>query len=268
LPALPEVGVGVGEACDGFVSTSNLTVADAGLTACFEVADTVSVISVPNVSLAVSSACTSMCCPAVRPVTVHVDWPAGWQTEKVGSRLLGSASSETVAVPPVPLVSQSTMSNCTVLPRSTVLPPTVCTLRQSVAVGAVLVGVGVGDVGVGLAVGVLFVPPGLIVGSCWPGVTLWEEPGPGVLLALGVIMPPPGLGFGVAGGLRLGWGDGLGVGLPGAVLVAAAAWPGRPAAMARAVASSTMGRCDTCRACVPERAPGRIVVAVVCTVAR
>jgi hypothetical protein len=233
LPTLPEVGVGVGVGEDeGLASTWKLTVADADLAACVEVADTVSVMAVPNVLLAVSSACVSMCCPALRPVTVHVDWPGVWQTENVGLTLLGDASTETLAVPPVPLVSQSTMSNWTVLLGSTVLPPTVCTLRHSVAVGAVLVGVGVGvgvAVGVGLAVGVLFVPPGEIVGVVWPGVVLADEPGLGVLLALGVTMPPPGLGFGVGGGPRLGWGDGLWLGLelglPDAVLAAPACWP-------------------------------------------
>jgi hypothetical protein len=231
LPALPEVGVGVGVGEDeGLASTWKLEVADADLAACVEVADTVSVMAVPNVLLAVSSACVSMCCPALRPVTVHVDWPGVWQTENVGLTLLGDASTETLAVPPVPLVSQSTMSNWTVLLGSTVLPPTVCTLRHSVAVGAVLVGVGVGvAVGVGLAVGVLFVPPGEIVGVVWRGVVLADEPGLGVLLALGVTMPPPGLGFGVGGGPRLGWGDGLWLGLelglPDAVLAAPACWP-------------------------------------------
>ena len=174
LPALPEVGVGVGEGevCDGFASTWNLAVAEADLAASFEVAVAVSVMAVPYVLLAVRSACTSMCCPALRPVTEHVDWPVAWQTEKVGLRLLGDALTETLAVPPVPLVSHSTMSNCTVLLGFTVLPPTVPTVMHSVAVGAVLVEVGVGvAVGVGLAVGVLFVPPGEIVGVVPRGVT-------------------------------------------------------------------------------------------------
>ena len=270
--ALPEVGVGVGEdeVPDDLSSTWKLAVAEADLAACFEVADTVSFMAVPYELLAVSSACTSMCCPALRPVTVHVDWPGVWQTEKVGSTLLGDASTETCAVPPLPLVSQITMSNCTVLLGSTVLLPTFCTLRHSVAVGAVLVGVGVGDVGVGLAVGVVFVPPGLIVGVVPRGVVLADEPGLGVLLALGVTMPPPGLGLGVGGGGRLGWGEGLGVGvgLPDPVLVAAACWPAGPAEMGRAAASSKTGRCDMCRAAVPERALERPVVAVVSAVIR
>jgi hypothetical protein len=147
------------------------------------------------------------------------------------------------------------MSNCTVLPGSTVLPPTVCTLRHSVAVGGVLVGVGVGvdvgvGVGVGLDVGVLFVPPGGIVGAEPLGVTFVVEPGCGLGagLELGVIMPPPGEGLGVTGGTRLGWGDSdeVGVELPCAV-------PAGPAEMGCAVASSNTGRCDTCRARVPER---------------
>jgi hypothetical protein len=129
---------------------------------------------------------------------------------KVGLALLGDAVSETLAVPPVPLVSQTTMAYCTVLSGFTVpLPPRFCTLRHSVAVGGgvlvlvgVGVGVGVGD-GVGLAVGVLFVPPGEIVGVPDPGVLMPLDPGPGVAPGVGVTRPPPGVGFGVTG-VKLG----------------------------------------------------------------
>ncbi len=129
---------------------------------------------------------------------------------KVGVALLGDAVSETLAVPPVPLVSQTTMAYCTVLSGFTVpLPPRFCTLRHSVAVGGgelVLVGVGVAvgvGVGVGLAVGVLFVPPGEIVGVPDPGVLMPLDPGPGVASGAGVTRPPPGVGFGVTG-VKLG----------------------------------------------------------------
>jgi hypothetical protein len=89
---------------------------------------------------------------------------------------------------------------CTVL-----LPPRVCTLRQSVAVGGgvvVLLGVGVGvDVGVGVVLGVLFVPPGATVGLAWcEAETFPVEPGFGVAgLVLGATLPPPGVGSGTGG---------------------------------------------------------------------
>jgi hypothetical protein len=89
---------------------------------------------------------------------------------------------------------------CTVL-----LPPRVCTLRQSVAVGGgvvVLLGVGVGvDVGVGVVLGVLFVPPGATVGlAWWEAETFPVEPGFGVPgLVLGATLPSPGVGSGTGG---------------------------------------------------------------------
>jgi hypothetical protein len=127
---------------------------------------------------------------------------------KVGLAPLRDAVSETLALPPVPLVSQTTMAYCTVLSGFTVpLPPRFCTLRHSVAVGGgelVLVGVGVAvGVGVGLAVGVLFVPPGEIVGVPDPGVLMPLDPGPGVASGVGVTRPPSGVGFGVTG-VKLG----------------------------------------------------------------
>jgi hypothetical protein len=102
------------------------------------------------------------------------DLPDGTQTEKVGETLLGDADSLILAVPLVPLLSQTQMANLTVVCGSTELtPPRVWIFRHKVPGGGfvgVVVGVGVAvgvrvGVGVGVAVGVaigdLSVPPGL-----------------------------------------------------------------------------------------------------------
>ena len=131
------------------------------------------------------------------------------------------------------------------------LPPRVCTLRQSVALGGGvvdLVGVGVADlvgVGVVLGVGVLLVPPGATVGLWLPlPETFPLEPGFGVLLALelGVTLPPPGDGFGVGGagvdgcGLELGRGGDV-----VEAVVREAEWCAAGPEMVRAAASSSIG---------------------------
>ena len=121
LPAPGEVGVGVGVG-DEPESTVILSVAVAVLLACCEVAVTVNVMSLPARAVAaVSSACVSTWSPPLRPDTEHVTPPVGWQTEKVGLTLVGDAASPTVAVPPLPLVSQTKMANCTVPPGFTVV---------------------------------------------------------------------------------------------------------------------------------------------------
>ena len=132
------------------------------------------------------------------------------------------------------------------------LPPRVCTLRQSVALGGgvvVLLGVGVAvlvGVGVAVGVGVLFVPPGATVGLWLPlPATFPLEPGFGVLLGpeLGVTLPPPGEGFGVGGAGVDGCGLELGSG--GDVVEAAffeAEWCAGPEEAVRAAASRSIGR--------------------------
>src|SRR5262249_58192449 len=95
-------------------------------------------------------------CPALRPDTVHFDPPFGSQTVKEGLTLLGAASTAILTEPLLPLVSQTQIAKCTVVPGSTVLlVARVFTLRQSVALGAGLVDlVGVGVAGlVGWGVG-------------------------------------------------------------------------------------------------------------------
>jgi len=229
-PAPLFVGVGVGEE-PSFDATVILSEAVAVLIACFEVADTVTVMWRPASAWnALSLACDWTACPALRPDTSHVDLPVAWQTVKVGLTPFRAEPTVIFAVPPLPLVSQTQMATCTVVPGCTVLlPPRVCTLRQSVAEGGgvvVLVGVGVAvDVGVGVAVGLLFVPPGAIVGllagalaGMFPVEPGFELPG----LELGVTAPPPGEGSGT-GGVPAGV-DGCGpvLGTGGDVEVAAA----------------------------------------------
>jgi hypothetical protein len=205
-PVLAGVGVGEDEPC--LAATVILSEAVAVLVACFDVALTVTVMWRPARSWnALSLACDWMACSVLRPDTVQVDLPAVWHTVKVGLTPLRVEPTLSFAVPSVPLVSQTQMAKCTVVPGCTVLlPPRTCTLRQSVPEGGgvvVLLGVGVGvDVGVGVAVGLLFVPPGAIVG-------LWLEPLAGMFplepgfelpgLELGVTAPPPGEGFGTGG---------------------------------------------------------------------
>ena len=117
-------------------------------------------------------ACTSICCPLLSPPTLHSELPDGTQTEKVGDTLLGDADSLILAVPLVPLLSQTQMANLTVVCGSTELTPLrVWTFRHRVPGGgfvwvvvgvgvAVFVGVGVA-VAVGVAIGDLRVPPGV-----------------------------------------------------------------------------------------------------------
>ena len=249
------MGVGVGEEwCFFGLMTWILSVAVAELPACFEVAVTVSVILRPARSLnALSLACVSTWCPALRPDTVHRDPPVGSQTMKEGLTLLGAASTSILTEPLLPLVSQTQIAKCTVVPGSTVLLLLrVRTVRQSVALGGgvvVLVGVGVAllvGVGVAVGVGVLFVPPGATVGL-WPPlpVTFPEEAGFGVLPGLepGVTLPPPGEGFGVGGAGVDGCGLELGSG--GDVVEAAffeAEWCAGPEEAVRAAASRSIGR--------------------------
>jgi hypothetical protein len=145
------------------------------------------------------------------------DLPDGAQTVKVGDTLLGDADSVTLAVPLVPLLSQTQMAYLTVVCGSTELTLLrVWTFKHKVPGGRVRVGVGVGvgvdvrvgvgvgvgvdvRVGVGVAIGDLIVPPGVMgfeldvlcagigCGSGVPGAA--EE---------------PGLGCGRTGGLALG----------------------------------------------------------------
>jgi hypothetical protein len=162
-------------------------------------------------------------CPALSP-TLQLDLPDDAQTENVGDTLLGDADSVTLAVPSVPLLSQTQMAYLTVVCGSTELTLLrVWTLRHSVPGGGVvevLVGVGVAvDVGVGVdvdvgvdvgvAIGDFSVPPGLI--CCCPLVLC---AGAGCGSAVGGAADAAGLGCGRTGGLGLwlGWvlgGDGV-----------------------------------------------------------
>ncbi len=143
---------------------------------------------------------------------MHVDFPDGTQTEKVGDTLLGDAVSEILALPPVPLVSQTQIAYPTVSCASTELTlPRVCTVRHKVAGGGVVVGVVVG-VGVAVVVGVA-VTIGDLSGP--PGVSGFDEvlrAGPGCGSAVPGEADEPGLGCGRTGGLALGLGWVLGSG--------------------------------------------------------
>src|SRR5215472_8214021 len=236
--------------------TSILSVAVAELPACFEVAVTVSVILRPARSLnALSLACVSTWCPALRPDTVHLDPPVWSQTMKEGLTLLGAASTSILTEPLLPLVSQTQIAKWTVVPGSTVLLlPRVRTVMQSVALGGgvvLLLGVGVAllvGVGVVEGVGVLFVPPGFTVGLLPPlPETFPVEPGFGVLLGLelGVTLPPPGEGLGVGAGGVDGPGPELGRGgdvVEADPAVREAEWCAAGPEMVRAAASSSIGR--------------------------
>jgi len=152
---------------------------------------------------------------------LHSDLPDGTQTVKVGETLLGEADSLILAVPLLPLLSQTQMANLTVACGSTEpASPRVWIFRHKVPGGGfvgvvvgvgvavgVRVGVGVG-VGVGVAVGVaigdLSVPPGL--GRL--ELVLWAGAGSGSVV-LGAA-DEAGLGCGRAGGLALGLGCVLG----------------------------------------------------------
>jgi len=152
---------------------------------------------------------------------LQTDLPDGTHTEKVGDTLLGDADSLILAVPLVPLLSQTQMANLTVVCGSTEpTSPRVWIFRHKVPGGGfvgvvvgvgvavgVRVGVGVG-VGVGVALGVaigdLSVPPGL--GGL--ELVLWAGTGCGSAV-LGAA-EEAGLGCGRAGGLALGLGCVLG----------------------------------------------------------
>ena len=162
-------------------------------------------------------ACTSTCCPALSPATLQSDLPDRTQTEKVGETLLGDAESLILAVPLLPLLSQTQMANLTVACGSTEPgSPRVWIFRHKVPGGGfvgVVVGVGVAvgvrvGVGVGVAVGVAFgdlsVPPGL--GAL--ELVLWAGAGSGSVV-LGAT-DEAGLGCGRVGGLALGLGCVLG----------------------------------------------------------
>jgi hypothetical protein len=114
---------------------------------------------------------------------LHTDLPDGTQTEKVGDTLLGDADRLILAVPLVPLLSQTQMANRTVACGSTELTPSRVWIFRHRVPGAGFVGVGVGVgvavfvgvgvavfvgvgvavfVGVGVAIGDLRVPPGVM----------------------------------------------------------------------------------------------------------
>ena len=154
-------------------------------------------------------ACSWTCCPALSPPIVQSDLPDGAQTVKVGDTLLGDADSVILAVPLVPLLSQTQMAYLTVVCGSTELTLLrVWTSKHKVPGGrvGVVVGVGVGvDVGVevdvGVAIGDLIVPPGV----------RWFEldvlcAGTGSGSAVPGAAEEPGLGCGRTGGLALGLG--------------------------------------------------------------
>ena len=66
-------------------------------------------------------ACSWTCCPALSPPILQSDLPDGAQTVKVGDTLLGDADSVILAVPLVPLLSQTQMAYLTVACGSTEL---------------------------------------------------------------------------------------------------------------------------------------------------
>jgi hypothetical protein len=206
---LPAFEFGVGDELglgEFFALMSTLADAVAEFDACFEVAVAVSVKCVAGRSGAASSAWTSTCCPELSPPTVQSAWPDGTQTENVGLALLGFADRVILAVPPVPLVSQTQMAYDTVVCGSTALTLlSVCTVMHKVAGGVVGVVVGVGVavvVGVAVAIGDLSGPPGV------SGLELARLAGPGCGSPPGFGEAElPGLGCGSGGGLalRLGW---------------------------------------------------------------
>jgi hypothetical protein len=121
VPPSPAFGVGeeVGLGFFGLMSTVADAVAE--FEASVEVAVAVTVKCLVGRAGAASWACTSTFAPASRPPTVQVDLPDGEQTENVGLRLLGLADRLILAVPPVPLVSQTQIAYPTVVPGSTAL---------------------------------------------------------------------------------------------------------------------------------------------------
>ena len=153
------------------------------------------------------------CCPALSPPTLQSDLPDGAQTVKVGDTLLGDADSEILAVPLVPLLSQTQMAYLTVVCGSTELTLLrVWIFKHKVPGGrvGVVVGVGVGvdvrvgvGVGVGVAFGDLIVPPGVR----WFDLDVLCA---GIGCGSGGAVPGPaeeiGLGCGRTGGLALALG--------------------------------------------------------------
>lgn len=166
---------------------------------------------------ALSLACTSTRCPALSPPTLQSALPDGAQTEKVDDTLLGDVDSLILAVPSVPLLSQTQMANLTVVCGSTELTPSrVWIFRHKVPGGGVVgvvdgVGVAVGvcdgvGVALGVAIGDLAVPPG-VTGF---GLVLFAGAGSGC--AVPGAADEPGLGCGRTGELALGLGWVLGTG--------------------------------------------------------
>jgi hypothetical protein len=141
------------------------------------------------------------------------DLPDGAQTVKVGDTLLGDADSVILAVPLVPLLSQTQMAYLTVVCGSTELTLSrVWIFKHKVPGGrvGVVVGVGVGvdvrvgvGVGVGVAFGDLIVPPGVR----WFDLDVLCA---GIGCGSGGAVPGPaeeiGLGCGRTGGLALALG--------------------------------------------------------------
>jgi len=187
------------------------------------------------------------------------DLPDGTQTVKVGDTLLGDADSVILAVPLVPLLSQTQIAYLTVVCGSTELTLSrVWILRHKVPSGGfvgVVVGVGVAvDVGVGVGVdvavdvgdGVAFGPPGL---SCFEPIGLCAGTGCGSVLGPA---DDPGLGCGRVGELAAGLGWVLGTG--GGVGVEAR----------RTVSARSRGMLAGCCARpLALRGPGRVRTAVV-----
>jgi hypothetical protein len=214
--------------------------------ACAELAVAVSVTCLAGRAGAASSACTSTFCPALRPLTVHLDLPDGTHTENVGLTLLGFAESVILAEPPLPLVSQTQIAYPIVVFGSTALTLfSVCTVMHSVPVGGGVVGVFVGvgvvlGVAVGVAIGDFSVPPGVS-----PPLDV------AVLFGAGCGRLPPGAGVADMPGLGLGSGSVLELGL-GCVL-------GRVLGLLRRTASArSTGMPAGCCACAPVRAAGRV----------
>ena len=176
------------------------------------------------------------------PPTLQLDLPDGAQTVKVGDTLLGDADSVILAVPLVPLLSQTQMTYLTVVCGSTELMPWRVWIFRHKVPGR---GVGLVD-GVGVAVGVrvgvgVAVPVGVGVEladgdlSVPPGVRGFERvlcAGTGTGAAVPGAADEPGTGCGRVGELALGLGwvlGGVGVVLAEATRTASAKSTGMPA---------------------------------------
>ena len=70
-------------------------------------------------------ACSWTCCPALSPPILQSDLPDGAQTVKVGDALLGDADSVILAVPLVPLLSQTQMAYLTAVSYTHLTLPTI-----------------------------------------------------------------------------------------------------------------------------------------------